>query len=239
MNSSSIVESYTQDVLEVVLIANVNLFLIELQTAESCKMRALRTSSAREKNNLTDHANDAQRNMEIVKTSIEHLGLTWDDALLRQYRFSSPLRQLRSISTSYDDDVASIDFDVYARGVVVMEKLLELGDLARKYFPRFESIAANSAMHLARSKSVLQQRIDEDPAVNIVRAQFRCDRCRDHLYSYLWVDLASFVDKAIALGLFHADFRERTLSRFKDEMSSIGLAVNWSNAKQIEAGKSV
>lgn len=222
-----------QELLDLILTVNVNFYFSELEIIDLCAKWIPRRDDLREKFYLVHHAHDEMTHSNLFKDGVRHLGLQWDDALIERYRLSDHDHRFAKLLDSDDELEVLIGLNVYAEGVLAMESLVEMGETRPDIFPAFRQIAREELTHLAFGKKVLERMFEENPAER-ERAQMHCDWYRDHIHPYLWRDISGLLGTGIRHGILHADYRERAVARFENEMTSLGLVVDWQRATGIE-----
>ncbi|MCE2030343.1 hypothetical protein [Sessilibacter corallicola] len=221
-----IVEENGQELLDMILTVYVNFYFSELEIIDLCAKWIPKRTNLTEKFYLVHHASDEVSHSKMFKDGVKHLGMKWDDSLIEKYRLKDIDNRFDKLLTSDDELEVLIGLNVYAEGVLAMEELAEMAETKPEYFPSFARIASEEKAHLAFGKKVLQRMIDEDETVR-EKAQVHVDWYKEHIKPYLWTEISDVIDDGIKHGVLYPDFRERAVQRFEDEMSSLGLAVNW------------
>ena len=215
-----------QDLLDLVLVVYVNFYFSELEIIDLCGKWIPRRSILKEKFYLVSHASDEVSHATLFKDGVKGLGIEWNNSLIDQYRLNDIDSRFAKLLQSDDELEVLIGLNIYAEGVLAMEELVEMAKNRPEYFPSFARIAREEATHLAFGKTVLKRMLADDDGL-LGTARQHCDWYRDHLRPYLWKDISRYIDVGIRNGVLDHDFRDRTVSRFVDEMASIGLNVAW------------
>jgi len=229
MHYTKILDEGGQELLDMVLTVYVNFYFSELEIIDLCAKWIPKRTNITEKFYLVHHAKDEVSHSKLFKTGVEELGIEWNKELIKKYRLSDIDDRFHKLHSSDDEIEVLVGLNVYAEGVLAMQELLEMGENRPDIFPSFNRIGKEEMAHLGFGKKTLTRMFAEDQA-NLAKAQEHCDWYKAHLKPYLYEEISPWIDTGIKYGLLNADFRDRAVQRFNDEMASLNLDVNWEAA---------
>lgn len=215
------------DVLDAILTVYVNFYYAELEIVGLCAKWIPRRNIIEEKFMLVEHASDEVKHSRLFKKGVENLGLVWDELDHGKYRLKDVNSRFGQLAQSNDEMDVLIGLNLYAEGVLAMEELVQLYHNKPDFFAVFKDIIPDEAKHLKFGLTVAKRLLAESPE-NFNKAQKLCDFYADHIRQYLWTEISPKIDEGIKYGYLSEDYRKKSLVRFGNVMSSVGLKTQTS-----------
>ncbi|MDX6742358.1 hypothetical protein [Actinocorallia sp. A-T 12471] len=217
-----IIETYGEDVWNLILTVYVNFHSSELEIIDLCARWIPRRTDLREKTYLVHHASDEVTHARLFREGVERLGMPWDGFDHDKYRIQDIDDRFQKLFDSDDELEVLIGLNLYAEGVLAMEELYQLGRNKPQYFYQFDRIEREERRHVGFGVTVAKRLLAESED-NRRRAAEHCRWYQEHLDNYLKGELAEKIGWAIDAGFVSDDYIPRTRARFNDTMSQLGI----------------
>ncbi|MDI2132417.1 hypothetical protein [Yinghuangia seranimata] len=217
-----IIETYGEDVWNLILTVYVNFHDSELEIIDLCARWIPRRTDLREKTYLVHHASDEVTHARLFREGVERLGQPWHELDHAKYKIQDIDDRFRKLFDSEDELEVLIGLNLYAEGVLAMEELYQLGRGKPQYFYQFDRIEREERRHVGFGVTVAKRLLAES-AENRKRATAYCNWYQEHLDGYLGGELADKIGWAVEAGFVADDYIPRTKERFRSTMSELGI----------------